>query len=168
MCLETALAPFPGSCVREPLFGNIPAIAWEARLAWGAWGLNESYSVYIPCAHEWEALVNHRVLVQWPTIGSVMPMLASHLRLWVCQLSCDLCWFNTTICQTRPLHVALWLVGFFFSFIKVHLGRNSPNSILLRAQQIEQCEKIGVVLLGTCLAGRKQSWGESLCRATWG
>lgn len=119
MCLETALAPFPGSCVREPLFGNIPAIAWKARLAWGAWGLNESYSVYIPCAREWEALVNLRVLVQWLTIGAVMPMLASHLSLWVCQLSCDLCWFNTSICHALPLHVALWLWGyFFFSFIK--------------------------------------------------
>lgn len=32
VCLETALAPFPGSRVREPLFGNIPVMTGEACL----------------------------------------------------------------------------------------------------------------------------------------
>lgn len=32
VCLETALAPFPGSQVREPLFGNIPVMTREACL----------------------------------------------------------------------------------------------------------------------------------------
>lgn len=32
VCLETALAPFPGSRVSEPLFGNIPVVTGEACL----------------------------------------------------------------------------------------------------------------------------------------
>jgi hypothetical protein len=57
-CSGAGLASFPGSCVAAPRPGNIPAIAWKARLCWKAWGLSGCHrvSVHIPYAHEWEAL----------------------------------------------------------------------------------------------------------------
>lgn len=158
MCLETTLAPFPGSCVREPLLGDIPAIAWEVCLAWGDWGLNASYRVSAFLVLMREALcgslcscsvTDHWLGDAWAGLTPQTLSLSAVIR------PLFLCWFNTTVCQTLTLslHVALWLLVFFFFSTKVHLGRNSPNTILLKAQQTEQCEKIGVVLLGTWLAG---------------